>query len=501
MKFCWESENNISNIMKTETLTIVGGGTSAWLAAAYLHRNHPAIKITVVDKEVGNSIGVGEATLLSFQPFMEECGFPVEDWFVELESGYKAGIMFTNWREPGNNIWHPFFKGNRKVNEDYHLWDIWSLVQDLDFKTYATGGYSSAVLHNAINPLNGDSAAYHINCGKLVLYIQDKLKDKIRIIKSEVVNVIKENDNIDFIELKNGQFIKSDLYVDCTGFHNILRKSERKIDLTDRLFVNTAVVHQIPYKDRPNEFKPFAECDAVDHGWIWKIGVANRIGSGMVFNRHITDVEEAKEYFANYWEGRIKKENVRAINWDPFYNEDPWTGNVVQIGLSGGFIEPLESTGVGLITVGITQLSNTLHEQYYTKNDIDLFNTFMCTLFEDCVTFVSMHYANNNRTSKFWKHVQDTFVPSERMLHYLDRLKNPDIKVPVDSKYNYMFGGSSWTMCLQQLGYEITPRNIPYTQEHARELLTKVYVEFEKNKHVWSRHHSSEVDRITELTK
>ena len=487
--------------MKTETLTIVGGGTSAWLAAAYLHHNHPAIKITVVDKEVGNSIGVGEATLLSFQPFMEECGFPLEDWFVELDSGYKAGILFTNWREPGNNIWHPFFKGNRKVNEDYHLWDIWSLVQDLDFKTHVTGGYSSAVLHNTINPLNGDSAAYHINCGKLVLYIQEKLKDKIRIIKSEVVNVIKEADNIDFIELKNGEFIKSDLYVDCTGFYNILRKSERKIDLKDRLFVNTAVVHQIPYVDRPTEFKPYAECDAVDHGWIWKIGVANRIGSGMVFNRHITDIEEAKEYFADYWEGRIKKENVRAINWDPFYNEDPWVGNVVQIGLSGGFIEPLESTGVGLITVGITQLSNTLHEQYYTQNDVDLFNTFMVTLFEDCVSFVSMHYANNNRTSKFWKHVQDTFVPSERMLHYLERLKNPNIKVPVDSKYNYMFGGSSWTMCLQQLGYEIAPRNIPYTQEYARELITKVYVEFEKNKHVWSRHHSSEVDRITELTK
>jgi hypothetical protein len=87
------------------------------------------------------------------------------------------------------------------------------------------------------------------------------------------------------------------------------------------------------------------------------------------------------------------------------------------------------------------------------------------------------------------------------MLHYIERLKNPDIKVPVDSKFNYMFGGSSWAMLLQQLGYEITPRNIPYTTEYATILLAKNYIEHEKNRHVWSRHHSSEIDRLIELSK
>jgi len=125
----------------------------------------------------------------------------------------------------------------------------------------------------------------------------------------------------------------------------------------------------------------------------------------------------------------------------------------------------------------------------------------MITLFEDCVDFVSMHYANNNRTSKFWNHVKETFKPSPRMLHYLHRLKDPNNKVPVDSKYNYMFGGSSWSMCLQQLGYEITPRNIPLSKEVARTLIVSNYIEHEKFKHVWSRHHSSEIDRILEISK
>lgn len=499
MDFSAVKKKIISKCMKIKTLTIVGGGTSAWLAAAYLYNNHPAISITVVDKEVGNSIGVGEATLLSFAPFMEECGFPIDEWFPQLDTGYKTGILFTNWREKEHSIWHPFFKGNRKIDSEFHLWDLWSMNQDLDFKTYVTGGYSSSVLYNTISPDN-TGVAYHINCGKLVLYIQNKLKNKIKIIKSDVVDVIRlADDTVDHLVLKDGTTIQSDLYVDCTGFHSILRKSKFREDLTRRLFVNTAVVCQVPYKDRPNEFKPYAVCEAVDHGWIWKIGVNQRIGSGMVFNRNITDIETAKQYFVDHWDNRISIENVRAINWDPFYNHDQWSGNVVQIGLSAGFIEPLESTGVGLITVGITQLSNALFEQWYSHNDVNNFNSQMITLFEDCVDFVSMHYANNNRTSKFWNYVKQTFVPSPRMLHYLDRLKDPNNKVPVDSKYNYMFGGSSWSMCLQQLGYEITTRNIPLPKEEARQIIVSNYIEHEKNKHILSRHHSSEVDRILEI--
>jgi tryptophan halogenase len=486
--------------MKVEQLVIVGGGTSAWLTAAYLYHNHPAISVTVIDKEVGNSIGVGEATLLNFEPFMAECGFEFQDWFTKINGGYKTGIMFANWQEQGNNIWHPFFKGNRRITDQFHLWDIWSTVQDLDFKTYATGSYSACVLHNTVDVTQ--PVASHIDCGKLVLYIQDKLKDKIKIIKSEVISVTKtDTAAVDLLVLKDGTQVTADLFVDCTGFHNILRKSKKRIDLQDRLFVNTAVVCQVPYQDRPSEFKPYAVCEAVDHGWIWKIGVSSRIGSGMVFNRTITSVEEAKQYFVDHWDNRIRMENVRAINWDPFYNKDQWQGNTVQIGLSGGFIEPLESTGIGLITVGITQLSNALFEQWYSQGDVDNFNGQMNVLFEDCIDFVSMHYANNPRTSNFWNHVRDTFTPSDRMLHYLEQLTNPNIKVPVDSKFNYMFGGSSWTMCLQQLGYEITPRNISYSAKTSRHILANNYIEYEKNKHVWSRKNSEEIDRLSELAK
>lgn len=489
--------------MKVSTITIVGGGTSAWLAAAYLYKNNPEIHITVIDKEVGNPIGVGEATLLSFKPFMEECGFPVEEWMVPLDAGFKSGIMFTNWREPGNDIWHPFYKGNKTVSDtNFRVWDLWSQQQQFDFKKYATGVYESSVLHNTADVDTSTAYGYHVDCGKLVVYIQERIRNKITVIQSDVVNVVKnESGNISALELKNGNTHTSDLYIDCTGFKQILKASGQRINLEDRLFVNTAVVCQVPYADRPNEFKPYATCDATDHGWLWKIGVSSRIGSGMIFNRNITDIEEAKDYFVNYWDNRIKKENVRVIHWDPFYMEDQWTGNIVNIGLSAGFIEPLESTGIGLITIGITRLHNAIQERYYSEVDQEYFNNQMKILFEDCVDFVSMHYANNNRTSKFWSWVADKFTPSTRMLHFISELNNPNISVPHHGKYNYMFTGANWSLLLQQLGYNVAPRNTGVPEPIAAELLVKNYVEFEKHRHTWSRHHSTEVDRIAELRK
>jgi tryptophan halogenase len=354
--------------MKVNSIVIVGGGTSGWLAAAYLHNNHPGTKITVVDKEIGNAIGVGEATLLNFEPFMLECGFPIEDWFVKLDTGYKSGIMFSNWQKTGNDIWHPFYKGKRRLKHGFRLWDIWSLNQEFDFKTYALGSYSNTVLNNTvdIDPVNNPNA-YHIDCGKLVLYVQKKLQDKIEIIRSEVVEVEKDGDTVSSLTLKNGDTIAADLFIDCTGFLQLLRTPNTRIDLSNRLFVNTAVVCQIPYENRKEEFKPYAICDATDHGWLWKIGVSSRIGSGMVFNRNITSIDEAKEYFVKYWNNRIPVEKVRAINWDPYYIKDQWSGNVVNIGLSAGFIEPLESTGIALIIEGIVHVNNFIKSGYKCK--------------------------------------------------------------------------------------------------------------------------------------
>ncbi len=488
-------------INKVNSITVVGGGTSGWLSAAYLSKNFPHLKITVVDKEFGSPIGVGEATLLNFKSFMEECGFEINKWFPACDATYKSGILFAKWNDETNDVWHPFFKGNKKIAGDIGIHDLWTLNQDLDFRKYALSYYSSSIDHNTVDYTNIEGYAFHVDCGKLVKFIQETIVDRISLVKSEVVEVVKNKDTIEYLELKNGQKIYSDLYVDCTGFLSLLKKSKQRIDLQGRLFVNTAVACPVEYQNKETELKPYAVCEAVDHGWIWKIATQNRIGSGMVFDRNITNIDDAKKYFAEHWNNRISVDKIRVIDWSPFYIIDQWKSNVVSIGLSAGFIEPLESTGIALITAGITQLSNAIQDNMYTQDNIDYYNLQMKLYFEDSVDFVNMHYAYSNRNSKFWNHVKETFVMSDRMKFYLEALLNSEIPVPFNGKFNYIFGGANWSTVLIQLGAEISSRKLNLSDDTARMILLDNYNKNEKHRHVWSRPHYLEIERLKEYYK
>ena len=178
-----------------------------------------------------------------------------------------------------------------------------------------------------------------------------------------------------------------------------------------------------------------------------------------------------------------------------------WSGNIVSVGLSAGFIEPLESTGIALITSGVTQLSNAMRTQYYTNDDVDFFNLQMKIMFEDCVDFVSMHYANNNRDTKFWSYVKNTWTPSEKMSHYLDKLADPSVKIPNAGKFHSVFDGVNWAVWLIQMGFSVASRNTNYNKHEAENILTDNYLKNEKHRHVWSRHHASEIDRLKEYFK
>ena len=484
--------------MKVQSITIVGGGTSGWLAAAYLSKNQPDIFITVVDKEVGTPVGVGEGTLLQIGDFLLECGFELSEWFPAVDATYKSSILFANWQGKGKDVWHPFYKGNRVVDEHTRLYDVWSHVQEFDFKKFAMAYYESSVIHKSVDSNNLRDYGYHIDCSKLVQFVQQKLKNKVKLIKSEVVDIVYDNENISSLKLKNNEIISADLFIDCTGFKGLLKKSNKRINLEGRLFCNTAIAGHVPYKDRDNELQPYVISEAVDHGWIWNIPVSSRIGSGLVFNRDITDIEEAKEYFVNYWDNRISKEDCKVIDWTPFYNEDMWSGNIVSIGLSAGFIEPLESTGIALITSAVAQLSNAMRTQYYSKEDVDFFNLQMKIMFEDCVDFVSMHYADNDRDTKFWSYVKNTFKPSNKMLHFIEQLADPSVRIPNSGKFQFVFDGVNWSIWLIQLGVPVAPRKIKYNKDEAENIVIDNYLKNEKYRYLWSRHHATEIDRLKE---
>jgi Tryptophan halogenase. len=278
-----------------------------------------------------------------------------------------------------------------------------------------------------------------------------------------------------------------------------LRKSVDRVDLSDRLFVNSAVAGHVPYQDIQEEFKPYTVCETTDHGWVWQIAIKSRIGTGMLFDRNITDEEEAKKYFCKYWDHRIAPENLKILKWDPFYLRDPWKGNVVCLGLSSGFIEPLESTGVGTAIVAATRLSNILKERAFQQYDIDFYNSQLVTLFEDAADFVAAHYAENKKQSEFWDHVRNKFVPSEKMKLILDDFNNVDKPVHYDGNLFRFFNGVGWTLLMIQLGFKVLPKSLPVSSEQGRYELIKDYVEITKYRWNHSSNHLEEIKMYNDI--
>lgn len=467
-------------------IVVVGGGTAGWMTAAYLSRNLPNTQVTVIDKEHGTPIGVGEGTILDFFNFMRDCKFDFSDWFQHVDATFKAGILFTNWQQQGSQIWHPFFSNLHVSDLDRNLWELLAYRNDLDYKEYCCMLYDSAVNNNLVDQIESGIYAFHVDAGKLVTYIQDRCRE-ITVIKKEVVNVNRnDNGNIISLGLIDQSLVQADLYVDCTGFNSLL-KEQKQVDITDRLFCDTAVAGRVTFEDVEKETRPYVICDAVEHGWIWRIPTQSRIGSGLVFNRSVTDPEIAKDYLVNYWNGRIKKEDLRVINWTPYYIENFWENNVVSIGLSAGFVEPLESTGISLIIKGAVELENRLRLGLIGKNDSKLYNSIMTNYFESVIDFVNMHYSDSTNTGPFWDYVRSKFKPSEYQQFIEKIITNLDFRNSTPKKYDpssfTLFQVPSWICLMNQYGYKLANDGDPNMRRAAEQVLANFYNDEQVRKH------------------
>ena len=466
-------------IRYTKDIVIVGGGSAGWLTACALRKSVPFANITLIDKEVSESVGVGEATLLNFKYFLRDiCKYSelkIVNCLQHCQAVQKMGILYPDWGYDGNIIWHPFHFVDmlRENNHSPGLIDAWSQFQDFDIKNILTP-YQHL---DKIDWKNGIFAE-HINAVKLVEYLKHDLTEvfdeKVNFIQSGVKNIERDDNGISSLTLEDDSIITADLYVDCTGFKSILKDNRDRVDTSDRLYVNTAVVHPVEYIDKDTELIPYTTAQAVDHGWIWKTPLQSRIGTGMVFNRSITNVEDAKVYFCDHWDNRISPENVRVIDWSPYYDKNQWDKNVVSIGLSAGFIEPLESTGIELIIQGAMKLCQTLHGGYYTEQLSNHYNSLMGLQFEQCIDVVNMHYSLSTKDTPFWNYVRDNYKESDTLTFYKDNMLDPNEPTMMLASDDFVFGGSNWTHWMVQLGYSLAKKEYLIGKyKHRDGILTK----------------------------
>ena len=459
---------------KVNKLVIVGGGTAGWITASWFARRWKSLEVVVIDKSDPERVGVGEATLLSFPQVMREMGYEPHQWMNEIDATFKAGILFPGWGKEENNIWHPFGFGILGDSENPNiprvpLYDVWSNYQDQREIKSISGLYGSA-MQNKIEPdYVRDTYAYQIDCGKLVKFLQKNTIPYLKeYIQSDVIEIYRNGlsdditrSSIKELVLDDGSRITGDLFIDCTGWKQMLI-GNHNVDLSDRLFIDTAFATKVEYQDKNKEMHPYTDCQALEHGWRWRIPTQSRIGTGYCFNRSVTDPDIVADAFVKHWDNRIEKKELRMLDWKPQYVEKFWEGNVVPIGLSAGFIEPLESTGLALMIRGCEFLEECMVDCVYNEYETDIYNVRMKCAFESAVDYVNMHYSYCERKGKFWDYVRLSHDKSGMQKYMEDQINDPDSLTFQDHRSSSFFGGSNWHVWLLQLMPEVKRKTYWY---------------------------------------
>lgn len=406
-------------------IIIVGGGTAGWMTAAALARFLPTHHIELIESEQIGTIGVGEATIPHIRQFNAMLGIDENDFIRATNATYKLGIQFENWGSIGDSYIHPFGGFGHDISgiEFHHYW----LKLREQGTVSAIDEYSMAVVaaqHNrfAYPSADEDSVlstytyAFHIDAGLYARYLRTyaEAKDVVRtegkIIK---VNTCAYDGSIESVQLESAEVISGDLFIDCSGFTGLLIEKTLRTgyeDWSHWLPCDRAVA--IPCEKTT---EPTAYTRAIAHtaGWQWRIPLQNRTGNGLVYcSRYMSDDEACAVLLDNLDAPPVANPNF--LKFQTGRRKKSWNKNCVAIGLSSGFLEPLESTSIYLIQVGILKLL----EFFPTRNIADIlrneFNRLINIEYTRIRDFLILHYNATSRTdSDFWNYCRTMELPDD----------------------------------------------------------------------------------------
>ncbi len=428
-----------SNLKK---LIIVGGGSAGWMTAVYLNRvlNHSKknFDITVIESPDIGVIGVGESTVHSVRHFFAGMGLDEFELVRETNASFKLGIMFDNWRKPENGkmhrYFHPFEQMQLGVEQD--LATQWNLQKSSDGKRYDEWvSASQALLEKGHGPKNDQSHqyqgavpyGYHIDAVLLGRYLRRKgVEAGITYVEATVSDVNVVDGNIESVETNEERY-SADFFIDCTGFRGVLigaLKKDNWVSFKDALPCDRAVAMQSPLE--PDEIPvPFTTATAMDHGWAWKIDLNNRRGFGYVYDSAYLSQEEAEQALRAHVGPDRNFTKCVHMRFRTGCREETWVGNCIATGLAGGFIEPLESTGLHLINLAAGLMGTHLLSLDRPDAARRSFNRLMSAFYQDLKQFIVLHYCLTDRDdTPFWQNAPATVDHCEWLKDQLEVWKH-----------------------------------------------------------------------------
>jgi tryptophan halogenase len=410
--------------MPLKRVLIVGGGSAGWITAAYMDavlnssRNR-AIEITLIESPDVGRIGVGEATVPSLRDTMRVIGIDEKAFLAAADGSFKQAIKFVNWLYPdGHAYYHPF---DRRPAGRLDRAGLNWLTSDRSVPFASTVSIQPGLCDEGLAPKTLDnpdyesplSYAYHVDAEKLAdTLCQVAVARGVRHIRDLVTEVEQRQDgSLAAVKTREGLRLEADLFVDCTGFAALLIEKTLGVGFEDYsrwLLCDRAVAMRVPYEVHfPGRRRPYTLATALSSGWVWDIALAGRRGTGYVYSSRFLDDDAAEAELRAHEGTHCADLPARRLQFRVGRREQAWAHNCVAIGLSSGFIEPLESTGLFLVELSVA----TLCEYFpFTGNMSTLaasYNRILQDRYEEIRDFIVLHYCLTRRTdTAFWREVQ-----------------------------------------------------------------------------------------------
>ncbi len=394
-------------------------------AAALVHRLGPAgVSVTLIESDEIGTVGVGEATLPQIREFNRALGIDEAELMAATSATIKLGIEFRDWGQIGDSYIHPFGAHGEAIGAVpfHHFWlrqKARDVVADFDAFSLpivaARAGRFDKPADPVESPLNAFTYAFQFDASRYGAFLSElSQKRGAKRIEGKVVSVERDQESgfIRSVKLESGQVISGDMFVDCSGFRGLLIEQELQTGFEDWdqwLPCNRAWAVPCETKD---EVGPYTRATARSSGWQWRIPLQHRVGNGHVYcDGYISD-QDALDQLMQSLEGTALGE-PRQLFFKAGKRAKLWNGNCVAIGLSGGFLEPLESTSIDLIQSGIQNLIELFPIEACADRDRDEYNRLMDLEFERIRDFLILHYVANQRDdSSFWRDRREMDIPN-----------------------------------------------------------------------------------------
>lgn len=425
-------------------VVIVGGGTAGWITAGTIASQHKAgssshVIVSLVESPDINPIGVGEGTWPTMKNTLRKMGISETEFMRECDVSFKQGAKFCGWKNGKNDdfYYHPLMLPQGFTNSN--LAQFWqanyahqSFSKSLCFQEHLCEKNLAPKLITSAEYASIANYAYHLDSAKFSKFLKKHCIEQLGVnfISDNVVKVnSKQNQDIESVTTEHNGKLSGDLFIDCSGFSSMLIGKHYNvpfIDKSDVLPIDRAIAVQVPYKSEKSPIQSQTISTAQSAGWIWDIGLPTRRGVGHVYSSKHIDSESAKQQLIEYLHqtdsSDIDNLKFRELTIRPGHRDKFWVNNCVAVGLSAGFLEPLEASALVLVELSANMISQQMPKNRRAMSIIGKrFNTLFNYRWQRIIDFLKLHYVlSKRRDSSFWRDVTSVESTPESLKELLD---------------------------------------------------------------------------------